>query len=365
MRVLYLTEEAIDFSGPLVRGGAIHVRNVVEGLRERCHDVVLVDWNGDAEGPDHHSLSPPTRFVVGPAATFRRAVAVGRRQDVDVVVSKTRKTYLPGWLAARRLGVPHVVHVGTMPEPSRDGVLPTLDNASFVARLKLPHDGYLVVCEAVGDALRERGVADGKVYTVGNAVDAERFRPDATATLPRTVASALPEGPLVGYVGGLYAYKGTDDLAAAVERAGAAFSLVVVGDGPERSTLASRLDDRNVLLGAVDYEHMPALYRALDLLVVPSHTEGLPRVVLEAQASGTPVVATAVGCVPEVVDDGETGLLVPPRAPRVLADGVDRLLADPEEADRLAAAARDRVTESFAWSALYDRYEAALKSLVE
>lgn len=363
MRVLYLTEEAISFDGALVRGGAIHVRQVVEGLRERGHDVHLIDWRGDGDRPYHHSLAPATRFVVGPAATYRRAVGVGRREGVDVVVSKTRKTYLPGLLAARRLGVPHAVHVGTLPEPAGDGLAARLDNASFVARLRLPHDGYLAVCEAVGEALHRRGVAPNRIHHVGNAVDVDRFHPDGTATLPPALADALPDGPLVGYVGGLHAYKGIADLAAAVDRATEPFSLVVTGDGPERAALRSRLDDRHVLLGAVDYAHMPALYRELDLLVLPSHTEGLPRVVLEAQASGTPVVATAVGGVPEVVEDGETGVLVPPRAPAELADGIDGLLADPDARVAMSAAARDRVVDAFDWPALYDRYEAALSSL--
>jgi len=364
VQVLYLTEESITFSGSLVRGGAILVRNVVEGLRERGHDVHLIDWGGGVERPYQHTVDPGVRFVLGPTRTYRRAVDVGRREDVDVVVSKTRKTYLPGLLAARRLGVPHVVHVGSLPEPTGSGALARLDAASFAGRLGLPHDGYLVVCEAIAAALERRGVPRDRVYDVKNAVDAERFRPDGDADLD-AVGVDLPDPPLVGYVGGLHDYKGVLDLADAVDRTTESFALAVAGDGPERETLADRLDAPHAVLGPVPYEQMPALYRALDVLVLPSHTEGLPRVVLEAGASGAAVLASDVGGVGEVVEDGETGVLVPPRRPDALAAALDDLVADPDRRERYATTARERMADHYSWACLYDRHERAFDAVVD
>lgn len=362
MRVIYLTEEAIGFKDSLVRGGAIHVRNVVRGLRDRGHEVHLVDWNDAPDEPFQHSVDPPTRFVAGPAMTLRQALAVGRRVGVDVVVSKTRKVYLPGLLAARRLGVPHVVHVGTSLTPPTDGWVDRLDSGSFRARLRMPHDGYLTVCEYVSEQLRGHGVPADRIHEVGNAVDTAAFRPDAGASAPDPLAEL--EGPLVGFVGGLHDYKGVHDLATAIERAETEYTVVVAGDGPERARLERRLGNRGRLLGAVPYESMPAVYDALDVFVLPSWTEGLPRVVLEAQAAGVPVVATTVGGVPEAITDGETGLLVPPRDPGRLAAALDRLVAEPDERRRLGDAGRATVTAEFSWSALRDRYETALGSLL-
>lgn len=361
MRVLYLTEEAITFSGTLVRGGAIHVRNVVEGLRARGHDVHLVDWNDDPEKPFQHSVSPRVRLVEGATRTLRRAVQVGREYDVEVIVSKTRKTYLPGLLAARRLGVPHVVHVGSSIDPPTSSWLDRFDAASFAFRLRLPHDAYFVVCDAIAEELRALGVR-GTIHNVQNAVDADAFRPDAPVEVPGWLDDALAEHAddfRLGYVGGLHDYKGVFDLAAALQQT-EDVHLFVAGDGPAREQFKREVGDRATFLGAVPYKAIPAVYQAIDALVLPSHTEGLPRVVLEAMAAETPVVATRVGGVPEVITDGKTGLLCEPHTPDRLADSIEQLAREPGVREPLGQAGRESVLESFSWDRMYNRYESHL-----
>ncbi|SDE80996.1 glycosyltransferase family 4 protein [Halorientalis regularis] len=368
MRVLYLTEEAISFSDAMVRGGAIHVRNVVTGLRDRGHDVTLLDWNDAPERPFQLSVSPRTRFVDGPLRTLGHAVRIGDRRNVDVIVSKTRKTYLPGLFAARRLGVPHVVHVGSSLDPPVEGLRGRLDLASFGARLRAPHDGYLVVCAHIGDQLRERGVAPDRIFDVRNAVDVDRFHPDRVPTpLADRFRDQLPadDGLVVGFVGGLQPYKGLDDLADALERTERDWHLLVAGDGPDRDRLEGRFGQQATFLGSVPYEQIPALYHEFDAFALPSHTEGLPRVVLEAQATATPVVATRVGGVPEVIEDGGTGLLCDPHQPADLADALDRLTPDAGERDRLGRQGRAAVETEFSWPALYERYERDLRQVIE
>lgn len=369
MRVLLLTEERISFTDALTRGGAIHVRNVARGLGERGHDVILIDWNPEPERPWQLSVSPRTRFVDGPLRTFARAVAVGRTTDLDAIVSKTRKTYLPGLCAARRLGVPHVVHVGSSLDRPRAGVLDRVNMASFESRLRAPHDGYFVVCDHIAAQLRDRGVADDRIYDVKNAVDTDRFHPDRIPTdLDDAVGGQLPDGDdgtlRLGYVGGLQPYKGLGDLAAAMDDVAADCHLLVAGDGPARDRLERRFGDAATFLGAVPYEQVPALYHEFDAFVLPSHTEGLPRVVLEAQATATPVVATRVGGVPEVIEDGETGLLCEPRDPGSLAGAIGRLADDPPLRERLAENGRSAVEASYSWDALYERYEEYLTAVV-
>lgn len=369
MRILYLTEESISFSSALVRGGAIHVRNVVMGLRERGHDVHLIDWNEKAEFEFQHPVTPRTRFVDGALRTVRKALAVGRAVDPDVVISKTRKTYLAGLVVARSLGVPHVVHVGSSLDRPTDGVIDQIDNASFTTRLRLGHDGYFVVCEHIAAGLRRRGVEADRIYDVKNAVDTDRFHP-ATVPVPldsvyRRHLDGLPEDRIrLGFIGGLHPYKGVRDLEAALSRTDAECRLIVAGEGPDRTLLERRCGERAVFLGAVPYEQIPALYHEMDVLVVPSHTEGLPRVVLEAQATGTPVVATNVGGIPEVVSDGETGLLCEPHRPDLLATAIDRLADDPRERERLGSNGRDAVVATYTWEAVYDRYERYLAQIV-
>ncbi|HEX6200036.1 MAG TPA: glycosyltransferase, partial [Thermoanaerobaculia bacterium] len=135
----------------------------------------------------------------------------------------------------------------------------------------------------------------------------------------------------------------------------------VVGDGPERR----RLEERAASAGlgeAVAWtgfrRDVPALLAAADLFVLPSRDDALPTVLLEAQAAGVAVVASRAGGVPEIVDDGATGVLVPPGEAAALARAVSALLADPAARGRLAQAGRRRARERFSMDAWLARLEA-------
>ena len=365
MRILFVTEEPIRFSGTMVRGGQIHVRNVVEGLRQRGHNVHLVDWNAEPDRPFQRSITPRSRFIDGAVRTFRQVLRVGRSVDVDVIVSKTRKVYLPGLAAARTLGVPHVAHVGSSPNRPTSGVIDRLDAASFASRLQAPHDAYFVVCKALGDDLRSNGVDRDRIYDVRNAVDTTRFVPDPDAVLPASARKRITNAkrPLLGFVGGITEYKGVFDLTDAVKRAETAPIVVVAGDGPAREQFEQSLGEQGLFLGSVDYEQMPAVYAAIDALVLPSHTEGLPRVLLEAGAASRPSIATSVGGVPELIRDGETGLLCPPHRPSALAAHIDKLFTNRDPA-AMGRRARELITDEYTWDAQYDRYESFLRDVI-
>ncbi len=127
--------------------------------------------------------------------------------------------------------------------------------------------------------------------------------------------------------------------------------FVVVGDGPDRSRLerqASRLlGDRALFAGQRPNSEIPGLVAAMDVLVCSSDFEGTPAAVLEWMAAGKPIVATAVGGIPAIIEDGVGGLLVPPRAPDALAGAIRQLLDDPGLRQRLGAAARQRQQADF------------------
>jgi glycosyltransferase involved in cell wall biosynthesis len=146
-------------------------------------------------------------------------------------------------------------------------------------------------------------------------------------------------------------------------------TLVVAGDGPERSALEARarelgLDERVRFLGSVPRDVVLRLFHAADASVLPSAWENFPHTVVEALAVGCPVIATAVGGVPEVVRDGENGLLVPPQDVAALAAALARFFSDPGLAERLAAAAPASVashTEQAVFSAIEAELEKAAR----
>jgi glycosyltransferase involved in cell wall biosynthesis len=149
--------------------------------------------------------------------------------------------------------------------------------------------------------------------------------------------------------------KGHDVLLDAVvelRSRGLELGLTLAGDGPARDRLQRRvtelgLEDVVELIGPVDHERVADLHAQADAFCLPSFAEGVPVVLMEAMASGLPVVATRIMGVPELVEDGVSGLLVAPGRPSVLADALARLAVDPTLAQSLGAAARARVLDAF------------------
>jgi glycosyltransferase involved in cell wall biosynthesis len=175
-------------------------------------------------------------------------------------------------------------------------------------------------------------------------------------------AAELQPGTLV-FVGRLTRQKALETALRAVARVDAA-RLVVVGDGPERAALERlagelELDGRVAFVGARPRKEALQLLAGAEGALLSSDWENLPHAAVEALAVGTPVVSTAVGGVPEVVRDGENGLLVPPGSPEALADAVGRLLAEDGLRGRLAAAARPSVVR-LGRDEVYGRLEAVL-----
>jgi len=195
-------------------------------------------------------------------------------------------------------------------------------------------------------------------YTVGFAEPGDAAR------------AAAPDGFVVVFVGRLVERKGVRHVIDAVARLprerGA--KLLVIGDGPERQPIEAQvrragLDARVELRGRVSDAELRRAYASASAFVLPSiidsrgDTEGLGVVLLEAMSYGVPVVGSNVGGIPDIVTDGETGLLVPPGDPAALAGALERLAADPVLAQRLGEAGRRHVRAHFSWSAITARWQ--------
>ena len=250
------------------------------------------------------------------------------RGKVDVVLGAW--AYPDGFasvIAARLLGVPCVVKV----HGSDINLNAKNPGARRMLSWALPQATAVVaVSRPLAEEVVALGVARERVHVVMNGVDGDLFQPR-----DREAARAelgLPAGPMALYVGNLKPEKGVLDLPPAwtkVVQARPDARLVIVGDGPlggELRAAVETLGDRVRIVPRRPLAEIPTWMAAADLLVLPSHAEGTPNVVLEALTSGRRVVATAVGGVPDLITSDELGQLAPPSDPDALAAAIVRSL---------------------------------------
>jgi glycosyltransferase involved in cell wall biosynthesis len=232
--------------------------------------------------------------------------------------------------------------------------------------------GFVTACSAdLASRAVALGAAADRVEVVPYGVDVARFRPapDARARL-RSAAGIGADDPLVFTAGRLVRKKGFEYLIDALPMIGGTARLVIAGGGDLDAELRARARDAGVtdrvrFLGDIAQDEVGAWLAAADVAVVPSvrdasgNVDGLPNTVLEALASGTPVVATPAGGIASVIEDGRTGLIVPEREPAALARAVAALLDDPARRATVGAAARALVSARFGWDGVAARFEAA------
>lgn len=270
-----------------------------------------------------------------------------RRARVDVVHVPRYSRVVPyAALAAHLAGAPLlVVHDHVLYGPL--GAARRLADAVLLRRAR-----YVAVSEAVRRDLVAGGAPPGRIALVRAGIDVAGFAAGDRARGRR--ALGVPGvAPLVLVPARLHPMKGHVDLLAAWPRVLAAHPdavLVCAGDGPLRQALpalaaAAGLAASVRFVGARD--DLPDLLAAADVVALPSRVEGLPLALLEAAAAGRPTVATAVGGVPEAVEDGRTGRLVPPRDPRALAAALVASLGNPEARGRMGEAAAARASRDF------------------
>lgn len=230
----------------------------------------------------------------------------------------------------------------------------------------------------VTEAIRSQLVAGGlgaadRVVAIQGGVDADRFRPDTAIGGDGGLRSRLAvpaEVPLIGLVSGFRVMKGHQTVVEAAARLAAAghrFRLLLIGQGALIARVrglveAAGLDGQVSILGFVD--DLPATMAALDVALYPAlESDGMSRVLFEYLASGVPVVASRVGVVPEVLEDGRTALLVPAAEPEPLAAAITRLLDDAALRRALGAAGAELVRASYSGAQLAERLTALYLSL--
>lgn len=204
-------------------------------------------------------------------------------------------------------------------------------------------------------AVKGLGVPRDRVTIIPNGVDPTYFKVDGIERDPRVVL----------FVGRLFANKGLDVLCDAALQLPDDVRVLIVGDGPLRSELERRYSDpRITFLGGIEEEELRALYGKAAVLALPTRSDGMPTVILEAFCCGTPAVSTDVGAISELIDDS-TGVLLPRADASLLADALRRILALPEAERRaMGLTARARVESRFAWDVVARQTKALLEEVV-
>lgn len=279
------------------------------------------------------------------------------RERIDVLHAHMPRAGVPGTIVGRLARVPTIVNHehgwSFQGKPVR----------RFLDRNLLARGGDVMLAVSEWDRSRmvevER-IPSGRIRIMPNGI------PPVPADGPdvRDELGVPAQGGLVGAVGRLYPEKGYDELIgalASLKRGGfSPIGCVIAGHGPDEGRLNGLIADLGLadevrLLGR--RQDVPDVIRALDVAVLSSRNEGSPLAVLEYMAAGAPIVATAVGGVPELINDGVHGLLVPPRDPDALAGAIRRLLEDRALALRLGDAARERQRANFDLDVVVRRLE--------
>jgi glycosyltransferase involved in cell wall biosynthesis len=308
------------------------------------------------QGFDGLALGHDTPHLLRAARELTERLAAA---DTDVLCCHGYKANLVGRMAARRLGIPAVaVARGWTGENLRVRLYEALD------RLHLRWMDH-VVCVSHAQARRVRRCSVEAAHTsvIHNAIGSARFnRPWAESRRRLEALFTWSPATIVGAAGRLSPEKGFDLFVKAARQLGQAnkrVGFVLFGDGRQQARLtrqvkAAGLQGRLVLAGHRD--DLDCFMPGLDALVLPSYTEGLPNVVLEAFAASVAVVATAVGGTPELVEDGHNGRLVAAGDATALADACQELIDAPTRRRAMGRAGRSKVLARFTFEAQADQY---------
>jgi glycosyltransferase involved in cell wall biosynthesis len=344
---------------PSLGGGQTALLLLAENLDRGLFDVAVASAAGGplvdrAEERGLWHLGVPLEKKIA-LRSVGKIAAILEENNVDIVHTHGGYAGLYGRWAARRCRTPvivhtlHGIHYLRYRNPAVRQLFMNLERrcSRFTDRL------ILVSHADLGRAIKHRLAPQDRMVVILNGIALPESLSAESREIKRRELNLEPGRPVVGTVARLHRQKGILYLLHAAPMIMERFPearIVVVGDGPlgrrlRRRARALGLGDRVLFLGArTDAREVMALF---DIFVLPSLWEGLPLVLVEAAALGKPIVSTAVDGANEVIDDGKTGVLVPPRAPHAIAEAVIALLADRTKASRLAERAKAVIPARF------------------
>lgn len=288
-----------------------------------------------------------------------------RQSSPDILHTHMFHANLVGRLSGTLANVPYII--STEHTMGQEGRIRRLLNKITSALC----DRVIAVSQSVGTyAMEVIGIEASKVIVIANGIDVNRY---TSRLSPREARGrvGLPAGAaVIGTVGTLRKVKGTSILLRAFAGLHPRWPdtrLIIVGDGPERNNLQSlaqslRIERSTIFTG--ERADVTDFLAAMTVFVLPSYWEGFGLAAVEAMAAGLPVVATRVGSLPEVILEGETGLLVPPSDPAVMAAAIEHLLANPDLGSQMGQAGRQRALVNYTRERMVTQTEELYKTLL-
>lgn len=338
-------------------GTEIATYNLADHLARKGHEVHVITSRDDglpsfSEESDfyiHRIVRPRIRFI-GIVTFWARTCLKIRKIKPDIVHAQSLGTAVPALISKRILKIPYAVWGQGSDIYSPDWLTkltakPVLKNAS--AALALTEDMKR----------KMRDICNGDISVVPNGVDLERFKTSLGAKKGGNAKTIV-------FVGRLHPVKGVQYLIEAmaiVHREMSEVELVIVGDGIERSRLEELADKLDLhgniqFAGQVPQERVPSIMHRADAFVLPSLSESFGIVNLEAMAAGLPIIATKVGGIPEIVNEGVNGYLVNAKRPDEIADRILMLLRNDEVREKISVNNREKA-EMFTWGRVAEKVE--------
>jgi len=368
-----------SFYPPWIGGAETYVSNLAKGLQKAGNDVTVYCASDPLPPGESHEDGVRVRRMRAPLRLYGTPLAVSPlnlfRENYDIIHCNFPSPYLSALFAwfSRIRGIPAVLtwHNDLPHVTSAAGLLVRAHDLFSPVYLRY-YDRIIATTSVYTRTSETLRRFNERVRVIPNGVDTARFTPLLSGKEVREMHGL--EGKVVAlFVGALtqwHAYKGVDDLIAAFKVASAQnpdMRLLVVGRGsllPSFQRLVSTLslEGKVIFAGEVSDELLPYYYAACDFAVLPSkdRSEGFGLVLLEAMASGKPVIGSTVGGITDVIRPGETGLLVDPNGPKSLVDAILRLSSDPELRERMGRGARAHA-EKHDWSATVRLVEAVYR----
>ncbi|HTC62511.1 MAG TPA: glycosyltransferase family 4 protein [Candidatus Saccharimonadales bacterium] len=329
------------------RGGQDQALLLLKGLVAQGHAPELITIRGSllalraqSVGIHVHSVEKRWRRL---ASVFAIRELLSRRR-VDIVHANEPHSLTSAWLARAHHRVPLVA--------SRRVIFPLSKSAVSLARYRAAVK-IIAVSQCVSSALINSGLRAGDITVISDGVPAGSLSSQADRAEARRSMGIEPDALLIGCIAALTPDKGQEILIRAFAQVRARFpgcQLLLVGDGPCRAKLEALVPELD-LNGAVHFtgflENLQNAYAAIDLFAFLAQAEALGTALLLAMANGLPVVASALGGIPEIVEDGKNGALIKNQTPEAVASAIVRIFGDSAFSARMGSAARETILARF------------------